>query len=91
MFHALGRRSPGDYAVVDTRSKSVVMFSRIYDKHAHKICREEAVPRASPKQNRTCHFVERCKFREENRDLSFCRMLLVEFEKLQLSNYFQTN
>jgi len=30
-----------DYAVVDTRSKSVVMFSRIYDKHAHKICREE--------------------------------------------------
>lgn len=58
-----GRRGSGDYAVVDTRSKSVVMFSRIYDKHAHKICREEAVPGLRQTENVT---VFCCKFSEEN-------------------------
>ena len=32
----------GNYAVVDRRSKTVVMFSRVYDKVNHRLCREEA-------------------------------------------------
>ena len=32
----------GNYAVVDRSSKTVVMFSRIYDKVHHQLCREEA-------------------------------------------------
>ena len=31
----------GNYAVVDTRVKTVVMFSRIYDKVHHMHCRDE--------------------------------------------------
>ena len=74
--------------MVDTRSKSVVMFSRIYDKHAHKICREEAVPGSRNKPNMSlCSAVGLVK----RIVTEFCRMLLVEFEKLQLPNYFQTN
>ncbi|CAK9080574.1 Uncharacterized protein SCF082_LOCUS38399 [Durusdinium trenchii] len=30
-----------NYAVVDRRSKTVVMFSRIYDKHSKTLCKEE--------------------------------------------------
>mmetsp|Transcript_106476 Transcript_106476/g.129823 ORF Transcript_106476/g.129823 Transcript_106476/m.129823 type:complete len:390 (+) Transcript_106476:48-1217(+) len=43
-FSGLPARLSGNlcnYAVVDRRSHSVVMFSRIYDKVHHKLCREE--------------------------------------------------
>lgn len=40
----LATKPPGNYAVVDRRSKTVVMFSRIYDKHSKTLCKEEAHP-----------------------------------------------